>query len=225
MPQRDYIDLHRKCHGYCPDHFECKRKKKAFFEILTFKTFVRRMMLIINYHHFDILAMHEESSSRLKVDDDVHEEILSNSMKQKRKEEVSPVAEDEIFKVLRIGKRKNIYSITYFSLGFAYYVICSKAMEEDGNYGHVVGTGFRRKPKYERFIRPIRLRFTKGHVIHHELKCTFNLEIIRVKKNPNGQMYTSLGHCDLGLVTPVGKVVWVTNDPKNDGCINVVLLV
>lgn len=34
------------------------------------------MILITNYHHFDILAMHEESSSRLKVDDDVHEELF-----------------------------------------------------------------------------------------------------------------------------------------------------
>ncbi|XP_004289289.1 PREDICTED: ribosome biogenesis protein NSA2 homolog [Fragaria vesca subsp. vesca] len=72
-------------------------------------------------------------------------------------------------------------------------------------------------------------------------KCTFNLEIIGVKKNPNGQMYTSLGVLtkgtiievnvsELGLVTPNGKVVWgkyaqVTNNPENDGCVNGVLLV
>ena len=30
-------------------------------------------MLFVNYHHFDRLAMHEESSSRRKVEDDVHE--------------------------------------------------------------------------------------------------------------------------------------------------------
>lgn len=34
------------------------------------------VMLLINYHHFDKLAMYEESSSRLKVDDDVHEEVV-----------------------------------------------------------------------------------------------------------------------------------------------------
>ncbi|KAB1201170.1 hypothetical protein CJ030_MR0G004706 [Morella rubra] len=80
-----------------------------------------------------------------------------------------------------------------------------------------VRPGFTRKPpKYERFIRPSGLRFSKAHLTHPELKCTFNLEIIGVKKNPNGPMYTSLGVMtkgtvtvsELGLVTPAGKVVW-----------------
>ena len=66
-----------------------------------------------------------------------------------------------------------------------------------------VGAGFRRKPKYEIFIHPIRLQFTKGHVMHHELKCTFNLEITGVKKNPNGQMYTSLGVMIKGTIIEV----------------------
>ena len=104
-----------------------------------------------------------------------------------------------------------------------------------------VSAGFTRKPpKYERFIRPSGLRFKKAHVTHPELKTTFQLEILGVKKNPNGAMYTSLGvvtkgtiievNCsELGLVTPGGKIVWgkyaqVTNSPENDGCINAVLL-
>ncbi|KAF2298943.1 hypothetical protein GH714_029263 [Hevea brasiliensis] len=75
------------------------------------------------------LAMHEESTSRRKVDDEVHEgavpaylldhenttrpKIMSNTIKQKRKEKagkwevplpkVRPVAEDEMFKVIRSG--------------------------------------------------------------------------------------------------------------------------
>jgi ribosome biogenesis protein NSA2 len=85
------------------------------------------------------------------------------------------------------------------------------------------------------------MRFTKAHVTHPELKSTFHLDIIGVKKNPQSPMYTQLGVItkgtiievnvsDLGLVTPGGKVVWgkyaqVTNDPENDGCINAVLLV
>jgi ribosome biogenesis protein NSA2 len=105
-----------------------------------------------------------------------------------------------------------------------------------------VGDGFTRKPpKYERFIRPAGLRFTKAHVTHPELKATFQLSIIGVKKNPNSTLYTSLGVItkgtiievnvsELGLVTTTGKVVWgkyaqVTNNPENDGCINSVLLV
>jgi len=105
-----------------------------------------------------------------------------------------------------------------------------------------VGPTFTRKPpKYERFIRPTGLRMNKAHVTHPELKCTFCLEIIGVKKNPNGATYTQLGVItkgtiievnvsELGLVTPGGKVVWgkyaqVTNVPECDGCINAVLLV
>ena len=76
---------------------------------------------------------------------------------------------------------------------------------------------------------------------HPELKATFQLDLIGVKKNPQSPLYTSLCvitkgtvievNCsDLGLVTPSGKVVWgkyaqVTNNPENDGCINAVLLV
>lgn len=59
----------------------------------------------------------------------------------------------------------------------------------------------------------------KAHVTHPELKATFNLDILGVKKNPNGAMYSSLGVItkgtilevnvsELGLVTPGGKVVW-----------------
>lgn len=67
-----------------------------------------------------------------------------------------------------------------------------------------VGPGFTHKPpKYERFIRPMGLRFTKAHITHPELKCTFNLDIIGVKKNPNGPMYTSMGVITKGTVIEV----------------------
>jgi ribosome biogenesis protein NSA2 len=105
-----------------------------------------------------------------------------------------------------------------------------------------VGDGFTRKaPKYERFIRPSGLRMKKAHVTHPELKATFHLDIIGVKKNPSSPLYTQLGVItkgtvievnvsDLGLVTTSGKVVWakyaqVTNNPELDGTINSVLLV
>uniref|UniRef100_A0A090X9W1 Ribosome biogenesis protein NSA2 homolog n=1 Tax=Ixodes ricinus TaxID=34613 RepID=A0A090X9W1_IXORI len=105
-----------------------------------------------------------------------------------------------------------------------------------------VGEGFTRKPpKFERFIRPMALRFKKAHVTHPELKATFYLPIIGVKKNPSSPLYSQLGVItlgtvlevnvsELGLVTQGGKVVWgkyaqVTNNPENDGCINAVLLV
>ena len=67
-----------------------------------------------------------------------------------------------------------------------------------------VGPAFTRKPsKYERYIHPLGLRFTKAQVTHPELKCTFNLDIIGVKKNPNGQMYTSLSLMTRGTIIEV----------------------
>jgi len=57
-----------------------------------------------------------------------------------------------------------------------------------------VGEGFTRKPpKYERFIRPTALRFKKANVTHPELKTTFQLDILGVKKNPQSPTYTQLG--------------------------------
>ncbi|KAK1677986.1 hypothetical protein QYE76_038834 [Lolium multiflorum] len=259
-PQGDYIELHQKRHGRRLDYEERKRKREARSVKKNSKD--ARNLLGAKGKRFakkryaekaqmkKTLKMHDESTSRQKVDDDVQEgaippylldrdqtqraKVLSNTIKQKRKEKagkwdvplpkVRPVAEEEMFKVLRTGKRK------------------TKQWKRMVTKATFVGPGFTRKPpKYERFIRPTGLRFTKAHVTHPELKCTFNLDIISVKKNPNGPMYTSLGVMtrgtiievnvsELGLVTPAGKVVWgkyaqVTNNPENDGCINAVLLV
>ena len=160
--------------------------------------------------------------------------VLSNMVKEKRKEKagkwdvpiptVKGVAEDEIFRVVKTGKRQ------------------TKQWKRIITKATFVGEGFTRKPpKYERFIRPMGMRFRKAHVTHPELKATFNLPIIGVKKNPQSPMYTQLGILtkgtiievnvsELGLVTTGGKVVWgkyaqITNNPENDGCINSVLLV
>lgn len=160
--------------------------------------------------------------------------VLSNTLKQKRKEKagkwdvplpkVRPVADDEMFKVIKTGKRQK------------------KQWKRMVTKATFVGDSFTRKPpKYERFIRPMGLRFRKAHVTHPELKTTFCLDIIGVKKNPSSQMYTQLGVMtrgtvievnvsELGLVTNSGKVVWgkyaqVTNNPENDGCVNAVLCV
>ncbi|OAY63896.1 Ribosome biogenesis protein NSA [Ananas comosus] len=260
FPQGDHIELHRKRHGYRPDYFERKRKKEAR-EVHKRSEYAQKALgikgkMFAKKRYAEkalmkkTIAMHEESSTRRKVDDNVRDgaipaylldrdtttraKVISNTIKQKRKEKagkwdvplpkVRPVAEEEMFKVLRTGKRK------------------TKQWKRMVTKATFVGPGFTRKPpKYERFIRPTGLRFTKAHVTHPELKCTFNLDIIGVKKNPNGPMYTSLGVMtkgtivevnvsELGLVTPAGKVVWgkyaqVTNNPENDGCINAVLLV
>ena len=72
-----------------------------------------------------------------------------------------------------------------------------------------------------------------------DLKATFQLQILGVKKNPQSPMYTQLGVLtkgtvvevnvsELGMVTTGGKVVFgkyaqITNNPENDGCVNAVL--
>eukprot|EP01110_Echinostelium_bisporum_P008945 TRINITY_DN31955_c0_g1_i1.p1 TRINITY_DN31955_c0_g1~~TRINITY_DN31955_c0_g1_i1.p1 ORF type:complete len:261 (-),score=57.85 TRINITY_DN31955_c0_g1_i1:138-920(-) len=195
------------------------------------------------------IKMHQERSSKKVSKEEVKEgalpsylldrektnraKVLSNMVKQKRKEKagkwdvpipkVKPMAEDEIFKVIRSGKRQK------------------KQWKRMVTKVCFVGDSFTRKhPKYERFIRPSGLRFKKAHVTHPELKSTFHLDILGVKQNPQSPTYTQLGIItrgtiievnvsDLGLVTQNGKVVWgkyaqVTNNPENDGCINAVLL-
>ncbi|TKS84662.1 Ribosome biogenesis protein NSA2-like protein [Collichthys lucidus] len=196
------------------------------------------------------IKMHEQRRTKQKNDDKTPEgavpaylldregqsraKVLSNMIKQKRKEKagkwevplpkVRAQGETEVLKVIKTGKRQK------------------KAWKRMVTKVCFVGDGFTRKPpKYERFIRPMGLRFKKAHVTHPELKATFCLPILGVKKNPSSPLYTSLGVItkgtvvevnvsELGLVTQGGKVIWgkyaqVTNNPENDGCINAVLLV
>merc|ERR1711964_544151 len=80
--------------------------------------------------------------------------VLANMIKQKRKEKagkwqvpipkVKAMTEDEMFKILRTGKRKK------------------KAWKRIVNKISFVGDNFTRKPpKFERYIRPAALRFKK----------------------------------------------------------------
>jgi len=260
MPQNEHIELHRKRYGYRLDYFERKRKREAREPKRIAKkarklTGIKAKLFNKKRHNEKIqmkktIKMHEESLNKKKTDEEVPEgavpaylldregqsraKVLSNMVKQKRKEKAGKwdvpipktrgMSEAEVFRVVKTGKRK----------GKAWKRMVTKVT--------YVGEGFTRKPpKFERFIRPMALRFKKAHVTHPELKATFCLPIIGVKKNPNSPMYTSLGVItkgtiievnvsELGLVTQGGKVVWgkyaqVTNNPENDGCINAVLLV
>ncbi|XP_033120643.1 ribosome biogenesis protein NSA2 homolog [Anneissia japonica] len=260
MPQNEHIELHRKRHGYRLDYHERKRKKEARepherAHKAKMLTGIKAKMYNKKRHSEKIqmkktIKMHEERKTKKRTNDEVPEgavpaylldregqsraKVLSNMIKQKRKEKagkwdvpipkVRGVGENEVFKVIRTGKRSK------------------KAWKRMVTKVTYVGEGFTRKPpKFERFIRPMALRFKKAHVTHPELKATFHLPIIGVKKNPTSPMYTSLGVItkgtvievnvsELGLVTQGGKVVWgkyaqVTNNPENDGCINAVLLV
>ena len=98
-------------------------------------------------------------------------------VKQKRKEKagkwevpipkVKQISEAEVFKVLKSGKTKRkgwkrmVTKVTY------------------------VGENFTRKPpKFERFIRPMALRFKKAHVTHPELKVfLFLARMVRTIEN------------------------------------------
>jgi ribosome biogenesis protein NSA2 len=262
MPQNEYIEESIKRHGRRFDYEEKKRKKEARENHkrsqYAQKVHGLKAKLYSQARYKEKIAMkktlrmHEEregptNQTPLSLPEgtavptyllDRHLEqrskILSNTIKQKRKEKagkwhvplpkVKGVAEDEMFRVVKTGKRKKsewkrmVTKVTF------------------------VGEGFTRKPpKYERFIRPMGLRFKKAHVTHPELKTTFYLPILGVKKNPNSPLYTQLGVItkgtvievnvsELGLVTQGGKVVWgkyaqVTNHPENDGCINAILLI
>ncbi|KAJ1657526.1 Ribosome biogenesis protein [Dispira simplex] len=260
MPQNEYIEEAIKKHGRRFDHEERNRKREARqahkasayaqkvhgLKAKMYNTKRRNEKIEMN----KTIKMHEAKNAKQKDTDAVPEgavpaylldregqqraKILSNMIKQKRKEKagkwtvplpkVRGIAEDEMFKVLKTGKRQ------------------SKQWKRMVTKATFVGEGFTRKPpKYERFIRPMALRYKKAHVTHPELKATFCLPIIGVKKNPQSPLYTQLGVLtkgtvievnvsELGLVTTGGKVVWgkyaqVTNNPENDGCVNALLLV
>ncbi|KAH9578118.1 Ribosomal protein S8e/ribosomal biogenesis NSA2 [Trypanosoma melophagium] len=260
MPQNEYIEQAQKRYGRRLDHVERTRKRearKSHTQAKYLRTVRGIKAKIASKQRYAEKAEirkkireHEETQSTERVREkgprnalpsflmDRSEadraKVLSNSLKQKCKEKagkwavpiekVRPVSEEEMMRAVTSGKRgKKSWKRMVTKVTF-------------------VGETFtRRMPKYERFIRPMALRFKKAHVTHPELKATFQLPIIGVKKNPQGKMYTGLGVItkgtvievnvsDLGLVTPSGKVVWgkyaqVTNNPENDGCINAVLLV
>eukprot|EP00172_Hildenbrandia_rubra_P004431 Plantae.Rhodophyta-Hildenbrandia_rubra.ctg8969.p2 GENE.Plantae.Rhodophyta-Hildenbrandia_rubra.ctg8969~~Plantae.Rhodophyta-Hildenbrandia_rubra.ctg8969.p2 ORF type:complete len:261 (-),score=63.51 Plantae.Rhodophyta-Hildenbrandia_rubra.ctg8969:1632-2414(-) len=260
MPQNDYIEEHIRRYGYRPDHHEKRRKFEARAgrrrgreaqkltgikaKIHNRRRFKEKatMKKTINMHFEKDKTKVDKSQTPegavpaylLDREAQVRSKVLSNTLKQKRKEKagkwavplpkVRGIADDEMFKVVKTGKRKK------------------KQWKRMVTKVTFVGESFTRKPpKYERFIRPMGLRFKKANVTHPELKTTFCLNIIGVKKNPSSQMYTQLGVItkgtivevnvsELGLVTNSGKVVWgkyaqVCNNPENDGCINAVLCV
>jgi ribosome biogenesis protein NSA2 len=260
MPQNEYIEEAIKKHGRRLDYEERKRKRaaRAPHELSekAQKTRGLKAKMLNKKRYSEKAQMRktvkqhaEEDASKtsgqspdtgaipaylLDRGETNRSKILSNMIKDKRKEKagkwnvplpaVKGIAQDEVFRVIRSGKTKK------------------KSWKRMVTKATFVGEGFTRKPpKFERFIRPMGLRMKKANVTHPELKTTFQLPIIGVKKNPQGSCYTQLGVLtrgtvievnvsDLGLVTTGGKVVWgkyaqITNNPENDGCVNAVLLV
>lgn len=259
MPQNEHIEQHIRRHGRRLNYLEKKRKKEGRAAHDRSKKAKKMIGLKAKLYNKERrkekiemkkkILMHEKRDTKQKAEEtqegamphylldrenQQRAKVLSNMVKQKRKEKagkwdvplpkVRAQAEAEVFKMMSSGKRKK------------------KAWKRMVTKVCFVPEDFTRKnPKYERFIRPMAMRFKKAHVTHPELKATFHLPIIGVKKNPSSAMFTSLGVMtkgtvievnisELGLVTQGGKVVWgkyaqVTNNPENDGCVNAVLLV
>ncbi|KAH7825451.1 putative ribosome biogenesis protein N [Monocercomonoides exilis] len=258
MAQGDYYELHKKRKGLRLDHEERKRKKAAreIHKQAKFaktvhgiraklynqkrykeKATLRKKIKVTTEKQVEHSAPpNEEALPAYLLDREevTRSKVLSNTLKQLRKEKagkwsmpiqsVKAISDQEMFRVLKTGKRrKSMWKRVVTKPTF-------------------VGQDFTRKPpKYERFIRPMALRFKKANVTHPELKTTFQLDILGVKKNPSSPLYTSLGILtkgtiievnvsELSLVTQSGKVIWgkyaqITNHPENDGCVNAVLIV
>eukprot|EP00767_Chilomastix_cuspidata_P007612 gnl/Chilomastix_cuspidata/835.p1 GENE.gnl/Chilomastix_cuspidata/835~~gnl/Chilomastix_cuspidata/835.p1 ORF type:complete len:261 (-),score=120.09 gnl/Chilomastix_cuspidata/835:1032-1814(-) len=259
MPQGDHIDLHRRRHGRRFDAEERERKRVAReHRVIAKKS--RKLRGIKAKLHSDrrrrekiqmrkVIQQHEEKTTNRKAEkpttsaplpaylldrgEAVRSKVLAAAARQRTASRstahalpiprVRPQSESEVLRVLRTGKRKRkqwkrlVARPVFVPLDFT-----------------------RNPPKLERFVRPNALRYRDANVTHPELGVTVKLRIIGVKKNPSGQLLTSLGVlargtvievnvAGLGLVTASGKVVWgkyaqITNNPERDGCVNAVLL-
>ncbi|KAI1426433.1 ribosome biogenesis protein nsa2 [Xylaria sp. FL1777] len=258
MPQNEYMEKHRKEHGRRLDHEERVRKREAReahaisakatnlrgFRAKKFaeerrkhKIQMRKQIKTLEEKNVQSAGDKDPSqplpSYLLDRNNPQQAKQLSSAIKNRRSEKsarysvpipkVSGISEEDMFKVVATGKRKN------------------KGWKRMVTMPTFVGPDFTRRPvKFERFIRPMALRFTKAHVTHPELAVTVFIPILSVKKNPQQQLYTQLGCLtrgtvievnvsELGLTTAGGKVVWgryaqITNKPEEDGCVNAVLL-
>lgn len=146
---------------------------------------------------------------------------LSSAIKDKRNEKaakfavplpkVKGISEEEMFKVVNTGKKTH-----------------KKSWKRMITKPTFVGNDFTRRPvKYERFIRPMGLRYKKANVTQYvlsfffffcvcvcdlscadicqspEMAVTVQLPILSVKKNPQNPLYTQLGVLTKGTIIEV----------------------
>lgn len=253
MPQNEYMKRFTALHGRRLDHEERTRKRtarEAHHESKKAQNYTGlRAKLHQQKRHKEKIQMkkaikqQEEKNVKssepaqpsstplpsylLDRSNTTNAKALSSAIKNKRAEKaakfsvplpkVRGISEEEMFKVVKTGKKT-----------------AKKSWKRMITKPTFVGPDFTRRPvKYERFIRPMGLRYKKANVTHPELGVTVQLPIISVKKNPQNPMYTQLGVLtkgtiievnvsELGLVTAGGKVVWgrwaqITNNCENDG--------
>ncbi|KAL1879130.1 hypothetical protein VTK73DRAFT_7249 [Phialemonium thermophilum] len=261
MPQNEYIERAIKQHGRRLDHEERARKRaareghKQSEQAQNLRGL--RAKLNAKKRHAEKIQLrktikaHEERNVKgsaaekepsnplpsylLDRASATNAKALSTQIKNKRAEKaakfsvplpkVRGISEEEMFRVVKTGKKT-----------------AKKGWKRVVTKPTFVGPDFTRRPvKYERFIRPMGLRYKKAHITHPTLNVTVQLPIIGVKKNPQQPLYTQLGVLtkgtiievnvsDFGMVTAGGKVAWgryaqITNNPELDGCVNGVLLV
>ncbi|KAK0790715.1 Ribosome biogenesis protein [Friedmanniomyces endolithicus] len=253
MPQNEYIERFTKQHGRRLDHEERTRKRAAreTHHASAQAQGLRglRAKLHQQKRHKEKIQMKkqikQQEEKNVKGTDDSaptstplppylldrgkesNAKVLSSAIKNKRAEKaakfsvplpkVRGISEEEMFKVVKTGKKT-----------------AKKSWKRMITKPTFVGPDFTRRPvKYERFIRPMGLRYKKANVTHPELGVTVQLPILSVKKNPQSPMYTQLGVLtkgtivevnvsELGIVTAGGKVVWgrwaqITNNCEMDG--------
>ncbi|KAI0543179.1 ribosomal protein S8e/ribosomal biogenesis NSA2 [Xylaria digitata] len=213
MPQGDYMDKHRKEHGRRLDHEERTRKREAreahtiSAKATNLRGFRAKMFQQERHKHKiqmrkQIKAL-EEKNVQSAGDKDPSQPLPSYLLDRNNPQQAKSLSsaiknrrseKEDMFKVVATGKRK--------SKGWKRMVTMPTFVV-----------------KYERFIRPMGLRYKKCHVTHPGLNVTVQLAIISVKKNPSQQLYTQLGVLtkgtiievnvsELGLTTAGGKVVW-----------------
>ncbi|KAF7117854.1 hypothetical protein CNMCM5793_007157 [Aspergillus hiratsukae] len=254
MPQNEYIERWQKQHGKRLDHDERVRKKQARESHKQSQDAQNlrglRAKLYQQKRHAEKIQMRkrikaqEEKNVKSSAPDEpsktplpqylldrsqaTNAKALSSAIKDKRAEKaakfavplpkVKGISEEEMFKVVNTGKKTH-----------------KKSWKRMITKPTFVGSDFTRRPvKYERFIRPMGLRYKKANVTQYvssfrlkgktdilspELGVTVQLPILGVKKNPQNPLYTQLGVLtkgtivevnvsELGLVTTSGKVVW-----------------
>ncbi|TVY56679.1 Ribosome biogenesis protein nsa2 [Lachnellula cervina] len=219
MPQNEYMDRWRKLHGRRLDHEEKTRKKAAreghkASEDAQKLTGLRAKLYQKKRHHEKI-----QMKKQIKAHEERNVKTMLISI---------PCSNEKAAKFsVPLPKVRGIAEEEMFKV--------VKTGKKTGSTDSAFNN------RYERFIRPMGLRYKKANVTHPELGVTVQLPIISVKKNPQNPMYTQLGVLtkgtiievnvsELGLVTAGGKVVWgrwaqITNNCENDGCVNCVLLV
>jgi ribosome biogenesis protein NSA2 len=207
MPQNEYIERWTKQHGRRLDYEERKRKREAREGHLSSKKAQNyrglRAKLYAETRRKEKIQMkkkikaHEERNIKssappepsstalpqylLDRSNAQNAKALSSQIKQKRAEKaakfsvplpkVRGISEQEMFKVVSSGKR------------------AKKSWKRVVTKPTFVGPDFTRTAvKYERFIRPLALRWKRANVTHTELGVTVQLPIISVKKNPQNPL-------------------------------------